>query len=71
MAETLIQMRFIRRHQMYNAGDVAAFPLPAARQLHEMRAAEGIAEMVPILPKATPEGDPSGSLRQPTGVVRK
>jgi len=75
MSESLIQMRFVRRHHNYNAGDVAAFPLDAARQLHAMRVAEGLAELVPHRPPATTPEDgspqPPASLRGPPSVVRK
>ena len=72
---SLIQMRFVRRFQMYNVGDVAAFPLPAARQLHMLRVAEGLAELVPRpRPEAAPEGtspQPPAPSRLMGSVVRK
>ena len=74
MSESMIQMRFVKRHQIYNAGDVVAVPLTAARQLHAMRVAVGLAELVPTMPPTQPEGaspPPSGNLRQPGTVVRK
>ena len=70
----MIQMRFIRRHSIYTVGDVAVFPLSAARQLHAMRVAEGLAELVPTVPPGAPEGTlPASPVpeRQPGSVVRK
>ena len=74
MSETMIQMRFVKRHQHFMAGDVAAFPLSAARQLHALRVAEGLAELVPTPPRAAAGSDPpdsSSPLRQPGSVVKK
>jgi len=66
--EPLIQMRFTKRHHHYNAGELAAFPLSAARQLHALRVAEGVAELVRQKP---PDGAEPAPVRQPASVVRK
>lgn len=72
MTQYIARVRFLRRHQFYNSGEVAVFPLAEAERLVAMRVAEGLPP--PIDLTATPEapdGPTEPPVRQPASVVRK
>jgi hypothetical protein len=71
---TQVRMRVIKRFSHYNAGDLIAVEFYGARELAAKRLAQPLDLLVPTPVAAVgPDGlpPPSGSLRQPSGLVRK
>jgi hypothetical protein len=77
MSETITsgfiaRVRFLKRHSMYNRGEVAVFPLGEAQRLVAMRVAEALAPPIAVTPPPEGAGEATGAqARQPAQVVRK
>jgi hypothetical protein len=73
MSDNLIaRVRFVRRHHVYNVGEVAVFPLGEAERLVAMRVAVGLPPPIDQTPPpAGQDGPGGGPARQPASVVRK
>jgi hypothetical protein len=68
----IARVRFLKRHTIYNAGEVAVFPLGEAQRLVASRVAEALPPPIPLTP---PPGGQEGATgvpaRGPASVVRK
>jgi len=68
----IARVRFLKRHTIYNAGEVAVFPLGEAQRLVAMRIADALEPPIPQAPP--PEGqEGAGAVpaRGPAQMVRK
>ena len=69
---TKVQMRTLRRFHHYNAGEIIAVPLAAARDLEAKRLAQPLHLLVPTAVVAAAEAEAVVPQRQPGGgTVRK
>lgn len=75
MSETthfIARVRFLKRHTIYNAGEVAVFPLTEAQRLVASRVAEALPPPIGVTPPPGGAGEATGGpARSPASVVRK
>ncbi len=68
----IARVRFLKRHVMYNQGEVAVFPLGEAQRLVAMRIAEALEPPIGLTPPPGGAGEATGGpARAPAQVVRK